>query len=193
MNIDELIKVSHSDAKAKGWWDEPRNTGELLMLIVSECGEALEAHRGGRMGRIEDCIHSMAIVSGSLALDEDTWERDFVEFIKDGFSDELADIVIRIADLAGGMGWSDLPTQPLAVYHDGYNIGSQLLGVVRLVSMSPDVAAEEYGTDLNIYNLADAVSCVYAIARHEGIDLDRHIELKLAYNRTRPYRHAKLY
>jgi len=49
MNINELIERAHSQAKAMGWWNGPRNTGELLMLIVSECGEALEAHRGGKI------------------------------------------------------------------------------------------------------------------------------------------------
>lgn len=49
MTINELIQVAHADAKAKGWWDEERNLGEALMLIVSECGEALEAHRNGRV------------------------------------------------------------------------------------------------------------------------------------------------
>ena len=53
MTINELIQVAHADAKAKGWWDEERNIGEALMLIVSECGEALEAHRNGRMGDLQ--------------------------------------------------------------------------------------------------------------------------------------------
>lgn len=49
MTIQELITKAHAAAKAKGFWDTERNTGELLMLIVSECGEALEAHRKGMM------------------------------------------------------------------------------------------------------------------------------------------------
>lgn len=46
MNIRELQKECHRIAKEKGFWDEgERNLGELLMLIVSELGEALEALR----------------------------------------------------------------------------------------------------------------------------------------------------
>lgn len=49
MNVNDLIQRAHGDAIKNGWWDEERNTGELLMLIVSECGEALEAHRSGKV------------------------------------------------------------------------------------------------------------------------------------------------
>lgn len=35
----------HQLAVEKGFWDTPRNFGECLMLVVSELGEAIEAHR----------------------------------------------------------------------------------------------------------------------------------------------------
>ena len=73
----------------------------MLMLVVSELGEAIEAHRTGLAG-LE---------------------------AKDTFEDEIADTVIRIFDMCEGF----------------------------------------------------------------GIDLERHIELKLEYNRTRPYKHGKKY
>ena len=38
-------KMCHRIAKEKGFWDEERNIPEMLMLIVSELGEALEAYR----------------------------------------------------------------------------------------------------------------------------------------------------
>ena len=45
MTIWELINDCHANAKAKGFWDSERNTGEMLMLIVSEVAEAMEADR----------------------------------------------------------------------------------------------------------------------------------------------------
>ena len=39
MNLTELSKEIHQDNKEKGFWDEERNIGEMLMLIVSELGE----------------------------------------------------------------------------------------------------------------------------------------------------------
>jgi NTP pyrophosphatase (non-canonical NTP hydrolase) len=71
-------------ANEKWWIDintgEPlqRNVGELLMLCVSELAEALEGHRKNLM-------------------DDKLPERKMFEV-------ELADCVIRILDIAGGLG-----------------------------------------------------------------------------------------
>jgi NTP pyrophosphatase (non-canonical NTP hydrolase) len=43
--MEQLIKKAHGMAKEKGFWDSERNKSELLMLIVSELSEALEALR----------------------------------------------------------------------------------------------------------------------------------------------------
>jgi NTP pyrophosphatase (non-canonical NTP hydrolase) len=73
----------------KKWWidlhtDKPleRNVGEMLMLIVSEIAEAMEGHRKNLM-------------------DDKLTHRKTLEV-------ELADAMIRIFDLAGGLGL-DLP------------------------------------------------------------------------------------
>ena len=82
--INELSALCH-DAN-KNWWldldtGEPkaRNIGELLMLCVSELAEAMEGHRK------------------SLP-DDKLPHRPMVQV-------ELADCLIRIFDLAGGMGY----------------------------------------------------------------------------------------
>lgn len=86
--INELVKESHDRAKRKGWYDgesADRNVPEMLALIHSEISEALEAYREG----------SMLVYRhhGELG-----------EFKPDGFPIELADAVIRIADLCGYLG-----------------------------------------------------------------------------------------
>ena len=43
--VNELSALCHSIAKEKGFWDEERNIGEALMLVVTELAEAMEAHR----------------------------------------------------------------------------------------------------------------------------------------------------
>ena len=57
-SLNELATVCHGIAREKGFWDEERNIGEALMLIVTELAEAMEAHRKqdeanfqGRAGR----------------------------------------------------------------------------------------------------------------------------------------------
>ena len=44
-SLNELAQICHSIAVEKGFWDEKRNIGEALMLIVTELAEAMEAHR----------------------------------------------------------------------------------------------------------------------------------------------------
>lgn len=77
-----LNQQCHGAALAGGWWSNPqtykpieRNTGEMLMLIVSEIAEGMEGHRKDLM-------------------DDKLPHRKMLEV-------ELADAVIRIFDLAG--------------------------------------------------------------------------------------------
>lgn len=42
---NELSEICHAIAVEKGFWDEERNIGEALMLIVTELAEAMEAYR----------------------------------------------------------------------------------------------------------------------------------------------------
>jgi NTP pyrophosphatase (non-canonical NTP hydrolase) len=85
MKISDLVKEAHAASVAKGFYpkEENRNVGEMLMLIVSELGEALEADRKGR--------HSPELFTVTA----------FESQVKDTFEDEIADAVIRLADLAG--------------------------------------------------------------------------------------------
>jgi len=86
--LKELVARSHGHAKSTGWWNDLRTgepleptqerVGDKLMLIVTEIAEAKEGHRKGLM-------------------DDKLPDRKMVEV-------ELADAVIRIADLAGALG-----------------------------------------------------------------------------------------
>ena len=44
-SLNQLAEVCHRVAVEKGFWDEKRNIGEALMLIVTELSEAMEAYR----------------------------------------------------------------------------------------------------------------------------------------------------
>jgi len=75
-----LSAYCHGVAKECGWWDQknPRSVPELLMLCVSELAEAME---GDRKDLMDDHLPS----------------RRMLEV-------ELADAVIRILDMSGGLG-----------------------------------------------------------------------------------------
>ena len=71
----------HDNAAVHGWWDEPREDGTLIALIMSEAAEALEALRKGNKPD-EHCPQ----FSGAEV--------------------ELADVIIRIMDMAEARGWN---------------------------------------------------------------------------------------
>jgi NTP pyrophosphatase (non-canonical NTP hydrolase) len=78
LDFNRLAEDAHATARAKGFYDEPRSRLEALALIMSEVGEAVEGAR--KPGP----------------------DAHLPEF--ENFHVELADAVIRIADLAEAEG-----------------------------------------------------------------------------------------
>ena len=71
MNINELIKEAHQNAVSKGFYDDgEKNIGELLMLIVSELGEALEV--GGYLADLERTAVGRFVIGDAQPLDRVT-------------------------------------------------------------------------------------------------------------------------
>lgn len=93
--LNEYAKSYYETAKSKGFWDKPRNIGEMLMLITSELGEAMEAHRKGNFANKETFEYD---IKNGVPL-----KKAFEKNIKDTFEDELADVLIRLFDMAGGL------------------------------------------------------------------------------------------
>lgn len=90
MEISELVEKSYANARAKGWWDSPRDFGTICALLHSEVSEAFEEHRNGQPAE--------RIYFG--APDSDHPGKP------EGIPIELADLVIRIADYCGYAGIS---------------------------------------------------------------------------------------
>ncbi len=72
--VNNLIQECHRVAKVKGWWDEPRNDGELIALMHSELSEALEAMRnrqdqGALAEELADCCIRIFDYCGSRKID----------------------------------------------------------------------------------------------------------------------------
>ena len=100
--MEKLVKKCHENSKSKGFWDEkaivndeegrvfaPWNFAEKIALMHSELSEALEAHRVGN----PPC--------------EKTYPSGFdgtpVKLDMCSVAEEMADVVIRVADLCGKM------------------------------------------------------------------------------------------
>ena len=90
--LNELAQEIHANAQAKGFFEKPKNIGEMLCLIHSEVSEALEADRKDKY-----CSYPMGAVNGWVE------DSDFIESykrnVKGTFEEEMADILIRVLDL----------------------------------------------------------------------------------------------
>tara|TARA_R110000851_G_C12741656_1_gene530951 strand:+ start:172 stop:576 length:405 start_codon:yes stop_codon:yes gene_type:complete len=108
--INELAKAAHQNAKDKGFFDSEKNIGEMLCLIHSEVSEALEADRKNHY--FSNCIKEQQWFIKGMAEknygktfnDDDFFKDQFDNRVKNSFEDELADIVIRVMDLAAFKG-----------------------------------------------------------------------------------------
>ncbi len=100
MNISELSQEIHANARSKGFWDNERNVGEILMLIVSELSEAMEADRKGIYAT--ELPHSDKIKA--LSLDPGAFKVWYKAVVKGSFEEEIADAIIRLLDTGPGLG-----------------------------------------------------------------------------------------
>lgn len=102
MDLKETALRIYQNNKAKGFWDKERNVGEMLMLVVSELSEALEADREGKFANIK----GFQVDQGNWQDEDDPirYKMDFERSIKNSFEDEIADAVIRLMDISIGLG-----------------------------------------------------------------------------------------
>lgn len=97
--INELRDIIYLNAKSKGFWDNPRNVAEALMLVVTELSEAVEVHR--RNGHVH--LLSDEVKDQLDEMSDGEFAEHFTLVAKDQFGDEMADAIIRILDLCGGL------------------------------------------------------------------------------------------
>ena len=111
--LNRLAKAIYEQNKAKGFWPEnpnDRNVGELLMLIVSEAAEALEASRDGKytsplaVAQLEMIESQMELFPDMKDYYGQIWVDFFKQDVKNSFEDEIADTTIRLFDLCGAKG-----------------------------------------------------------------------------------------
>ena len=122
MDLTVFSEKIHEGNKQKGFYNgEKKPLGTMLMLVVSELGEALEADRHSLKADLN-------YYENLLNTNYD-FQIAFKEAIKDTVEDEIADAIIRLLDMCGYL----------------------------------------------------------------HIDIQKHVDLKLRYNKGRGYRHGKNY
>ncbi len=175
MRIQELIDDIHKNAVEHGWWETARSKPEIIALINSEWSEALEESRAG---------HPLVWLG----------EHDKPE----GIAVELVDGVIRIFDYLGQMGIPDMSegeVEDLYCLADlGFDgIGDGLPEVIAWLHLR---TSETITNDLPILTRSQLLTAAKIALRwisDRGLDPIEVIRIKHEYNKTRPYKHGKLF
>jgi hypothetical protein len=95
LTIPKLVKQSHELAKEKGFWDNPKELGTSLMLIVTELAEAFETFRCA--DKPENIFPTADTLSQVEKIQNDKkFFKAYQEKIKGSFPEEIADIKITI-------------------------------------------------------------------------------------------------
>lgn len=191
----ELISRAYGMAKEHGFHDVERSMQHYLMLVLGEVGEAVEADRHGfraNMGGFDYVVGN----------DEKDFQQAFKTFIKDTVEDELADVCIRLFDMMGALG-VEVRSDDMAV-NDRKELFGRLYGgetfcercytLCALLCRCDETRMQYDGGDGCVpVVLCAALGFICCMCDEMGIDIERHIELKMRYNSLRPIRHGKKY
>lgn len=164
--------------KKNGFWEEPPTKllyQERLMLIITELSEAVEALRKGKV--YNPALIPSTVISGT--------SPEFLSHVKDTVGDEVADAVIRLLDTIEGFElsvWSTVDDR-LWAYIDERKPPSFTAHVFHIIRNM----FSGHGFTLGEVLLADLITLAYQYK----IPLMQHVEWKLQYNATRPYKHGK--
>ena len=174
MNYNKLAEEAHDNAVKHGFWETKVSNEHCLMLVITEIAEMVEAHRVSRKA-------STAAYNEML-----NKQIGFECFIKNTMEDEMADIVIRLADLAGALGVNFEKMSPCR-YYRAY---SKFSFTENAFALSKGLCRDGIGIEKRIQF---GLEYVTKWAKSIKVDLDWHICEKMKYNATRPPKHGKAY
>lgn len=95
--LNEFADKIHQMNVEKGFYESERGVPEMIALLHSELSEALECDREARFAGAGD--ETWALLDGCA--DDMSYADAFRVTVKDTFEDEVADVFIRLLDLAG--------------------------------------------------------------------------------------------
>ena len=174
MNYNKLAEEAHENAVKHGFWETKVSNEHCLMLVITEIAEMVEAHRVSRK-------------ASTAAYNEmPNKQIGFEKFIKNTLEDEMADIVIRLADLAGALGVDFTKMQPCRYYR----AFSKFSFTENAFALCKGLSKDAIGIEKRIQFGLDFIT---KWAQELNIELAFFVAQKMRYNKMRPYRHGKQY
>lgn len=176
-NINQLRDEIHDTAKAKGWWDDPREFGTLIALCHSELSEALEEARAD--SPVEETLYehkynpaAYPMVLSDFAVSTVSLPGGYIEDIRsprvEGLDPEDCAMEGEVLDGATEQehGVADQRTMPF----------------VRSTSIGKPVGVPS--------ELADVIIRILDMCGYYDINIEEIILEKMAYNETRSHKHG---
>lgn len=186
--LKQLAPECYNTSKSKGFWDEgeARNKGKMVMLMVSELGEACDAHRKGRM--VPD-YNSPMMEDWHKETDIDIWKSYYESLVKGTVGEELADFIIRVLDYVHG--WKRRLERQDFRKDSTKDFSNDLLKLVKwsLDSYHEDMGEYQFsGKDWSYLLTATVAFCDWW-----DIDIIANLRWKMKYNTLREHMHGKAY
>ncbi len=208
----EQAKAIYKNACNKGFHDKEHSIEHYLVLVISELGEAINAHRKGL-----DVNKQYNVSKEQGMWTHKNWYlhkaaywhfnginyKLFEEHIKDTWQDEIADVYIRLMDLA--MMIVDKNEINLSILKEREDImKSEFDSYLQKEEDLPFTDTCFWITDLLITIFKECedeeflflnlfYTAIYINNFFGDIDLDWHVAEKINYNRTRGYLNGKKY
>ena len=191
-DLNKLAKEIYEANKAKGFHEVKHSKEHMLCLVVSELMEAVEADRKGRRADLKAFYNNGA---SERYLHNENYSEAFQLYIKDSVEDELSDAVVRLLDTAVALGVSiniEDVNELIEDFDKDKVIAMKFTECVYAIVFAI-VDTPYYYSSNTIQSIIDSLALILAYCNLLDIDLWKHVELKLKYNSSRPYKHGKTY
>lgn len=187
MDWNTFASAVHQNAVDHGWWETPRTFGEIACLIHSELSEALEEARAGMPVAYTDNVETM-----SRNEDVESWGHGEKP---EGISVELCDAIIRVLDWFGYVGADFSVFYHESAYCD-YGEEMKTIPFCDMLAEAHHRISLSYGfRDFTTreHQLSAMVHILVIWMEENDIPWEVLMEKKHEYNKTRPYRHNKVF
>lgn len=194
IDFNALRDRAYKCACDHGFHDTELSNGHLLMLVITELSEAVEADRKGKYFKGISTFEREFNRYSALVDENKRFECAFEKYVKDTVPDELADAVIRLLDLAGLRGISlefangdiDDCIEDMAEACKDETFTESIYSISTLPVRYDGIF--DFSITVN-----DMILLIFGLAKHLDIDLLWHIEQKMRYNELRPILNGKKY
>ena len=182
----DFIARAYDTAVKHGFHEKMLTVEHMMMLVLSEIGEAVEADNLIDFEKCKDL----------------TYNDRFKNYVKDSVEDEMSDVAIRLFDLCGALNIT--PTDRFESYSELFkdfrknyqrqSFCERAFVLSAILCHADGASVTDDGSGKSLPDIIGAaLFFLFAMADDMNVDFIRHIELKMEYNETRPKKHGKKY